>query len=279
MDLYSAATYFDNDPVLDGYTGASLFDAQASSYDDSKSDGSTARRRVLSVAPGISMPTRRVVSMYGERWLIGSGALDGFQGDVIRQHYVSKKVTNLLALLTPSQALAASAGTPVYAQCMYYKDVVNTLTDSEYDTQWNIFVAPGEAAAKGSFFRDENSRLYRVRNDYLPVEGLRVCQSDMLDTDARNTATFDGGTYNPVTEAWSGSTTAVNSIWLDMPKFYRYRGTSDVKVEQGDIAVFVPTSITPKLNQTFTLLSKKWRVVSLQSEVDCWAIHARGAVA
>lgn len=277
MDLHDAATYFDDDPVTDGYTGDELFDAQTSSYDDSSADGATSRRRVISLAPDETIPTRRVLLIYGERWLVGNGSLDGFLGSEIRQHFVLKKATDLLALLTPSQAIAASAGTPVYAHKAYFKEVVNSLTDSEYDSQFNIFVAPGETAAKGSFFRDADGRLYHTRNDYLPVEGLRVCQADILDSDARNSAVFDGTTINQVTEVVTGSTTTVNSIWLDMPKFYRFRGMTDDQVQKGDIAVFVPTTLTPVTNQTFTLLSRKWRVLTVQSQIDCWAIHARSA--
>lgn len=275
MDLHDAATYFDDDPVVDGYTGAALFHAQSSSFDDSSSDGATARRRVLSLGPGIVMPTRRVLSLYGERWLVGNGSVDGFQGEAIRQHFVMKKATDLMALLTPGEALAAAAGTSVYVHKAYFKEVVNTLVDAEYDSQFNIFIAPGEPAAKASFFRDADGRLYHVRNDYLPVEGLRVCQSDILDTGARNDAVFDGGTVDPVTEARTGGSPTVSSIWLDMPKFYRFRAMSDDRIQPGDIAVFVPTSITPVQGQTFTLLGRKWRVVTVQAEEDCWAIHAR----
>jgi hypothetical protein len=277
MEISDAAIHFDKDPILDGYSGALLFYGQTASYDDSSQDGATNRRRVLSLAPALSMPTRRVVSLYGDRWVVGTGTPDGFLGSVIRQHFTMKRVTDLMAVLTPSEALAASAGTPAYVQRMYFKDVVNTLTDAEYDTQWNIFIAPGEAVVQGTFFRDADSRLYRVRQDYLPTEGLRVCQSDALDVGARTTATFGTGSYDPITDTTSAGTTTVNAITLDIPKFYRFLHVSDAKTLPGDIAVFVPSATTVVLGGTFTMGGATWRVMAKQTEMDATAIHARRA--
>jgi hypothetical protein len=277
MDLNAAATFFDDDPFLDGYSGAALFSAQAASFDDSSSDGATNRRRVLSTGPDVVMPARRVVQLHGDRWLVGTGTPDGFLGEVIRRHYTMKRVTDLMALLTPGQTLAQAAGTPVYVQKMYFKDTVNQLTDSEYDTQWNIFVAPDEVASQGSFFRDAAGRLYRVRNDYLPTEGLRICQSDALDVSSFQECVFDTRVEDPVTETMTGAFTTVNGIVVDLPKFYRFQHVSDAKILPGDTAVFVPANLAVTQGMTFTIAGKVWRVMALQAEIDAKVVHARRA--
>ena len=277
MEIHDAAAYFDQDPITDGYSGAALFEAQTASFDDSSGDGATNRRRVLSLAPGLAIPARRVVSLYGDRWLVGTGTPDGFLGSVIRQHFTMKRVTDLMAVVTPTEALAASAGTPVYAQRLYFKDTVNSLTDAEYDTFWNIFVAPGEPVVQGTFFRDADSRLYRARNTYLPLEGLRVAQSDALDTDARTTATFQTGTYDPVTDTFAAGTAAVAAIKIDVPKFYRFQHVSDAQTQKGDLAVLVPTGTTVPVGQTFTMDTLSWRILGKQVELGAIAIHARRA--
>lgn len=275
MDLHDAATFFDNDPVHDGYTGAYLFDAQVASFDDSSSDGATNRRRVLSTGAAVAIPARRCISVYGDRWLVGTGTPDGFLGSPIRQHFNTKRVTDLFAVLTPGEALAAAAGTPAYAQKMFLKDTINALTDSEYDAQWNIFIAPGEPAGKGTFLRDASGRLYRVRNDYLPTEGLRILQTDELDTDAARVCTFDTGTFDPITETTTASTTAVSCIAVDTPKFFRFRHLSDERIQPGDVALFVPTSVTLKQGMTFAMSGGKWRVMAFQPEIDAYAAHVR----
>lgn len=277
MDLHDAATFFDTDPVYDSYTGAYLFTAQSASFDDSSSDGATNRRRVLSTGPDVTIPARRVVSLYGDHWLVGTGTPDGFVGSVIRRYYTTKRATGQLAQLTPAQALAASAGVSAYAQKMYFKDVVNAVTDSEYDAQWNIFFAPDEPASKGYFLRDVAGRLYRVRNDYLPTEGLRICQCDELDTDAVQSCVFNTGSENPVTEVVTAGTTTVTGIQVDMSKFYRFRHVSDARVQPGDVALFLPVSITLKQGLTFTMAGVRWQVMVAQFEMDAQVAHVRRA--
>lgn len=277
MEIYDAARYFDRDPISDGYTAVYLFDGQCASFDDSSSDGATNRRRVLSLAPGLSLPARRVISMYGDRWVVGTGTPDGFFGQVIRQHFTMKRVTDLFAVLTPGEAVAGSVGVPSYAQKVYFKDTVNSLTDSEYDTFWNIFVSPGEAVDKGTFFKDGSNRLYRVRNSYLPTEGLRVAQSDALDVGARTTASFSTGTRDPITQNFSAGSATVNAIKMDVPKFYRFAHMSDPLNHPGDLAVFVPSSTTVRQGQTFTMDGATWTILDKQVEIDCTAIHARRA--
>lgn len=277
MDLFDAASYFDRDPINDGYDGSYLFDGQVSSFDDSSSDGATNRRRVLSTGPSVTIPARRVIELYGDRWIVGTGTPDGFEGEVIRQHFNTKRATDLLALLTPGQALAAAAGTSVYAQKMYFKDVINALTDSEYDAQWNIFVAPGEAADKGSFFRDAAGRLYRVRNSYLPTEGLRVCQSDSLELDALQVCTFSTGAFDPVTETRSAGTTAVNGIKVEHERFYRFRHVSDAKLQAGDVMLFLPSTLALSQGLRFTMQAANWQVLAFQPELDAQVAHVRRA--
>lgn len=275
MDIADAATFFDDDPVYDAYTGLLLFYGQTASFDDSSSDGATNRRRVLSVAPDIVMPTRGGLKLYSDLWIVGTGTPDGFQGDPVRRHFSMKRVTNLAALLTPTEALAASVGTPVYIHKHYFKEVVNAGTSADVDNYWNVFIPPGEAASRGSFLRLEDDTLLRVRNDYLPVEGLRVLQSDQLDVGARTTAVFRTGTLNRATDTVSSGTSTVNAIVIEPSKFYRFEHMSEPAIQKGDMTVFVPTTITPRVDQQFAMSGKNWRVLYTVAENGCWALLAR----
>lgn len=275
MDLAAASTFFDEDPVSDGYTGTFLFYGQTASFDDSNSDGATNRRRVLSVGPTVVAPARRVIEMYGDRWIMGVGTPDGWMGEVVRQHFSMKRATDLVAVLTPGQALAAAAGTATYIHKHYFKESVNTQTNADLDTFWNVFIAPGEAAERGTILRFADGTLFRVRNEYLPVEGLRVLQSDQLEAGCLTTASFDTGTFDPITETRTAGTAVVAALQIEPSKFYNYRHLSDPHTSKGDLMVFVPTSLTPKSNAIFVMDGQRWRVVTVQAEMDAWAIHAR----
>ena len=78
MKLAAAAVYFDRDSVYDGYTGTLLFEAQFASYDGSQPDGSFSRRRTISAGPSIAHPARSVVTVHGEKWIVGEFITDGF---------------------------------------------------------------------------------------------------------------------------------------------------------------------------------------------------------
>lgn len=275
MDLLDASQFFDNDPLYDGYTGRSLGVGQTASFDDSSSDGATNRRRVLSTGPDFVPPVRSVLRMYGDRWLVGNGTPDGFSGVVVRKHFSMKRVTDALALLTPGQAVAAAAGIAVYVQKMYYKDTANAVTDSEYDTFWNVFIGPNEPVLQGTFFRDAAGTLYRVRKTYLPTEGLLVCQSDELDAGALQTCVFDTGSYDPVTETRSAGTTSVSGIQVDASQFYRYRHKSDPLIQAGDRMLFLPSTLAVTAGMTFTMLGASWRVQAVQAELDAKVAHVR----
>lgn len=275
MDISDASTFFDDDPVYDAYTGTFLWNAQVSSFNDSHSDGATNRRRVMSTGPGLAMPARQVIQLYGDRWLSGPSTPDGFQGVVTRQNFNMKRATDLMTLLTPGQALSGAAGTQAWVHKFYFKDDSDAMSSAEIDTFWNIFVAPGEPVAKGSFMKDANGRFYRVRNDYLPVEGLRVCQSDSLDVGSRMAATFNVGSYDPISDSYGPASAPTTVIAVELPKFYRFRYMSDPALQKGDMAVFVPSTIAVKQGAMFTMGGKQWRIMTVQAELDCNVIHAR----
>jgi hypothetical protein len=136
-------------------------------------------------------------------------------------------------------------------------------------------MAPDEPCAKGKFLR-VGSRLLRARQTYKSPEDLLVVQSDELDEDWSQTATFaEQGTYDPLTETYSGTSTVVNTIQVDVTKFYRWRLLAESEVQPGDRAVFAPLTVTPQAGRNLTMLGRTWVIRSVQPESDAWALHVR----
>jgi len=275
MRLEDAATYFDTCPVVDGYTLAPLWDCQFSSFNDTNAVGSTSTRRTLSIAPGLALPARRVVKIFDDRWIIGDGNPDEWQGGQIRQGFNMRKATDLTAILTPAQACLGSAGTPAYSQKLYFKDMVNASTDEVYDVFWNVFFAPDEPLTKGGFLRN-GTTLYRIRGLYLPHGDLRIAQADELDV-VPATATFATGAIDEVTEARAAGTTSASVILLDFNKAYDYQTEADPKAQAGDMAMLVAVSAlaAPTVNDRVTLGSRTWLVLNTVQQQDAWLLHVR----
>ena len=71
MRLADAASYFDRVVCADAFTPFEEFKGQFDLFDDSKRDGVTVDRRVLSCSSAVTVPTRRVVLAMGEYWIVG----------------------------------------------------------------------------------------------------------------------------------------------------------------------------------------------------------------
>lgn len=276
MRLKTAASYFDDTEVYDAYTGRYLWRCQFSSFNDANAVGSTSTRRILSIAPGLDLPPRRAVKVFDDVWLVGDGNPDSWRGSAIRQSFNMKKATALASLLTPAEACLSAAGTPAYTQAIYFKDTVNSLNNADYDPFWNYFFAPGEPISKGGFIRD-GSRLLRIRSSYLPLEDLRIAQSDEMGSGPL-AAVFQTGAYVPATDSFTAGTVSTFVLMFDMPKAYSYVTEATDKATSGDMSALVPKSaLTPVPGKTVTISGVTWRVISLDSDNDCWLLHLRRA--
>lgn len=276
MKLKDVSRRFDRDSIYDGYSNAFLYLGHTSAHDDHTSSGATARRRTLRTVPGTAAPSRRVVKIYNDYWLVGNSNDDSFNGQVIRKSYGLKKSTGLMARLTPAEACASAAGTAFHAQREYYRDLADSLTESELDTMFNIFCPFAEPVIKGSFLR-QDGRLYRVRNLYSTVDEYLVCEADQLDADALQSAHFtSNGDVNLVTDARPAVNVTTPVIQFDNMKFYRFRDKAEADLQAGDRVVFqVASALATKLGARFTMLGQEWQVVSVQAEVDALALHVR----
>ena len=112
--IYDVACHFDDIQATDSYTGATLFKAQYSSFNEAAKDGTITKRRTMSVRPGTILPARRAVNFLSETWIIGDGNSDGIYGTAIRTAYWMKKSTGLANLLTPAQVCNSASGTSLH---------------------------------------------------------------------------------------------------------------------------------------------------------------------
>jgi hypothetical protein len=278
MDLRDAARRFNDAEAFDGYTGEYVFNCHFSSFDDHSAAGATARRRALGLTDEDTVPARQVVSIYNDRWLVGSGNPDSFGGKVLRRVYNMKRSTDLAAVLTPAQACMSATGTLAYVHKQWFREVVNVPTDSKIDNFWTVFIAPGEPVEPGTFFRC-GSVLLRARNTYLPVEGLRVAQCDDIDFATQKTLLFrENGNFDAATDSYPALNYSVFGLVVDYTKLFRLRTSADLRAEPGDVSVLVPqASITPVVGAKFMLGAIAWRVLSVEAELDAWLMHCRRA--
>ena len=270
-ELVDVAAHFDDIAVLDGYTGDKLFDAQFNTFDESSISGNVEKKRTMSVRYGTSMPARRLITMFGERWVIGGSNTDGIYNTAIRSSYWLKRSEDLMSVLTPAQALAGSGGFTAYASRMFDNDTQNNGTDSQLDPYWSVFFSTSENVATGSILK-LGTKYFRVRSMHDELSGFRLAASDELDTNPLVTVGITQQTgWNPITEVNSTSQVNVPGLLLNMYKLYRLGSTSDRKLNPGDMSLLTAAPIVA--GSTVMVNGVRMTVADCQPELDAYLSH------
>lgn len=279
MEIADAATYFDNTEVYDAYTSALSFTGQLDLYDGWARDTVTGGRRSISVAPSVSVPARRAVSIEGHYYLIGESVKDSFQGAALRIHYVLQRVSGLATIKTAVQALS-SGGTQAYANRGWKKDLKAELVTSDLYNTVNMYFSTYETVSRGHLL-SLDSRLHRVHNVSPAEGGFTIAECSELEADAVQTVSYTAvaaGGYTAATDTYAYSAPASLSVLYE-PAFshYHLRTPAADKVLAGDMIVTVAkSSLTPRVGETFTLKSLSYRVLEvLDDSFSSWEMWSR----
>lgn len=300
MKLANAAKYFDRVSMADAYTGTAMpYKVQFSTFEETDPDGSVARRRTLSMAPGLTLPARRVASLLGEIWLLGEPSADAVFDKVIRQTVPMRRVTNLAQALTPGQMVAASTGLAIYSRLEQMKNTVDTATSSDYFPFFTLTLAGAEFKNLNSdwaqvpgFFRIEDGTLFRCRTSYPAEDGMTVVEADLIDRYGLTQAQVTTGAYDPVTDTFAGTTSTFQTLVMPTHQLYRRKAEAE-KFKPEDLTVLVrfadypapkvgtPLQIRiPEFNSAAPVPSAPFspvQIVGITLEADCWNLHVRRA--
>lgn len=300
MKLANAAKYFDRVSLADAYTGTAMpYKVQFSTFEETDPDGSVARRRTMSMAPGLTLPTRRVASLLGEVWLLGEPSSDAVFDRAIRQTVPMRRVTNLAQALTPGQMVAASTGLAIYGRLEQVKNTVDMATSSDYFPFFTLTLAgadfknlnSGWAQVPG-FFRIEDGTLFRCRTSYPAEDGMTVVEADLIDRYGLTQAQVTTGAYDPVTDTFAGTASTFQTLVMPTHQLYRRKAEAE-KFKPEDLTVLVRfadypapkvgtplqiripefNSAAPAPNAPFSPV----QIVGITLEADCWNLHVRRA--
>jgi hypothetical protein len=280
MKLRNAARYFDTCPVYDGYSGAVLYKVQTSTFLESAVEGSTAARRVISMADNLTVPPHNVLLALGELWLVGASNPDEWKGSTIRKAYWTKKVTDELRLFSVTDLIMGATGVQLYGQKKYLRETINNPTDAELDPMWDIYVSKNAAVERSMFFRT-GSTLYRIRIAYVDVDGFMTCQSDEVDEPLADVIFNTVASYDPVSDRYAPGQMYTKGVTLDYAKSFSKESLADLKPEVGDLSLIVsklyslPKTGDSVLIQAGNRYAGQWRILNTLSEGDSWNLHIR----
>ena len=258
MKLHKAAKFFDRDPVHDGYTNAFLFKGQFASYEGNQMDGTVQRRRILSIAPEVVLPDRRVVGIYDEKWVVGTPLTDGWEGIPIRRTVICKLVTDEGWLMSPESYVYEAPGSA--SACWnveYLKNTVNTQSSSDYSPQFRVWLGLNEMIQQGWILYGNTAtgkaRILIVRSLLEDPTGFVQIFADEATNAYGLPAEVTGyleGLLDPITEE-ATATQEIKMLVVDMYKMYSYRTIADEKLAAGDLASYAPPGAAKAGNTVF----------------------------
>lgn len=278
MRLLDAARFFDKMVCADAYAPAVSFKGQLDVFDDSKRDGATVLRRILSIAPDIALPARMTIVAASDTWLIGAGHKDSFNGTTLRAKYIIHRADGAATIKTVAQALS-TGGTPSFASRLWIKDLKEVEVSSSLFNMLNVYLAPNETVAVGNLILLAG-KLHLVRNVYLGAAGLLIAESDELPATAVASVTYTprGGAYSPTTDTTTPSAPiTANLLRTRFQDDYAYPNEAAPKYVKGDIrgSVLKSAVATPKVDDYVTLTDGDWRTVSIDDDGATWGLHLR----
>lgn len=273
MRLANAARAFDTVVCLDGYTSVLLFRAQIGLYDDNKRDSETAQRRVLSIAPGNTLPVRRVVDVGGTRFILGHGNPDYFNGQIIRIGYTSHEAPELARVRSLQQTVLDQPGFTAYAGRAWVKNSAFTEQNSRLTPQHHIHFGSNEVVPDTSIVTF-GGRLYVVRASNAGAGGTLVTTCDELPEPSVEVGNIGVGGYDAVTDTVGAGSAAIRVIRLRWQSLFRYQNVASPTFGPEDMQVAIPKTITVVEGARLTLSDGVWYLASVSDESGVWLCRA-----
>jgi hypothetical protein len=275
MELSAASTFFDRTLAVDAYAPRYKFKCQIEPLDMYRTEGTRIKVRNMSTAPGVTMPSRGVIRIDSQPYLVSDSSSDHWEGRAIRKRYVIQGADYVVEIRTIAQALAGETGTSAYASVDFNKYGTDERDSSDYHPQYHIFFSGTEAVPENAILTS-GDRAYLVRNSYRTPAGLTDALSNELD-DPFVSVTFKTRTYNPLTDTHSESSSSVNGILIRWQDHFVYLSQGSGDYERGDGQLLVASSVVAKPEDTVELRGVAWRVLSTVEHADFTSLHVRRA--
>ena len=286
MDVATAASFFDDQPILDAYSSAVLAYGQPDLYDSAERDSNTGFRRSVSVVPGTSQPARGCIKFESDNYVIGRKVHDFFQGSAVREHWVIHPSDGLMQAAASSVFLAAGTPTSLHGALSWIKDKKEELRTSDMSPAYDFYCHTSESLSPGMIIKTPGGIYYRLASAGSRSGGLLAAVAYQLGTTAKRTISYTAAstTYDPATGAYAAGTPANIAAFVEgYQTNYLYLNNAAEKFEKADMVVTVlKTAVaTPKSTDRLTDTSGPegalvYRIVDHQSDgALAWALHVR----
>lgn len=274
MELASVSQFFDRTVATDPTTGSLLFRCQLMAYDESRRDSYSAHRRVISVAPDVTIPTSRAVSIFGETWVVGSAHADGWES----QHRVKHVIHKAAGMASVYRLAAFLTGTPsaqVYGDLQWVTDKkelevssnvpqrhVAILPEGTNLQPYDVVVLAGHAVLIGS----ETARVTGF------TEGYGILQAGAVPV----TVSIVSRVYSPATSSYvEGAVAQVPAMKARWQELFAYEDQAAERYQEGDCTWVLPASADIPQTAKIFHNAQTYAVMAVRAAHGCKLVHAR----
>lgn len=273
LTLADASRYFDRTPVLDPYTSAVLFYAQVDPYQDAMRDSATAYRRILSVAPGISMPAGRLVKILGAVWIVGDSELDGM-AVAHREKFVLHPAPTLLGVRSLNGFVTGVTPVTSWGDMVWLKDAKEESSSSRTNPLYTAYL-PANAALAEYDVVTAGTTGYLVGPPHVQASGVLAATCAKLEY-TQVDATLSTRVYSPVQGAYASSVdTTVKCLRVRWQSLYLYGSQGDTKYQEGDCSLVFPSGTALATKDRVTLDGQVWSVLAVETLGGAVVAHGR----
>lgn len=273
MRLIAAARRFDRLTFADAYVPATTFLGQMDVFDDSRRDGLTVDRRILSVDPAVTMPARKTLLVDGGTWLVGDSERDYFGTEAIRHKHVLHRASEIVAVKTFAETIAASAGYSAWASRIWVKGSKEIEISSDVTSVYGVYFAEGETLAEGTLIF-MSGRWHLIQLLYSSTAGFQVALSDELPEPVRVSATFSKRVYVPSNDTYTTTPTAYSGVLVRWQSYFRYPQRGADVFKAGDrVLMVLKTDVTPVAGDKVSIGTANYVIKAILDEGLCWGTH------
>ena len=276
MTLKDVARYADNVVFTDTY-GSATFRGQILLFNDSTRSGPAAKRRILDVAPEVTIPTRRTITdSAGNIYLVSVPSYDYYNGTAIRAKYPIVPSEGVATVRTIGQVLANSGGTTdLHVDFSFLRRVV--IEDkSSFEQGFDVYFSRYNTINVGEIIVF-GSKYYKARQDSRYDEvGFSAVEVVQIRSPL-STLTFQakGSTYNASNDNYTPPA-AISSVstFIEYSHFdFEHAALGYTKVEPGDKAIsFLKTAVTSVKSGDKI---GNYNILNYVDNSTYWTTHAR----
>lgn len=273
MKLKNVAKYFNTTVCRDAYTGGFLFNGQLDVYSEGVRDGVTVQRRVLEVAPGTLVPTRRAIEFGGDYWLMGTDNFDIWKGEHIRDKYALHKASGLAQVQPLTAFFNGALPLKAYAGGVWIKTAKQIDEDSEEFNQSAVYFARGEDVQPNQIVYLEG-RYHHVREVYPSTAGHQAALVETIEEPFQGTLVVESAGLDPRTELPIAGAN-YPALRLRWQSDFRYLSQITPKFETGDTQLVIAAANNVKPGALVSFDGDKYIVVNSQIQRGVRYVHAR----